>query len=96
MVPFVKVVKTIAGGMSAHPTILFGETGLEGMSRYIHKLLLSDHKTLQEIHAQQAYWKGKAVNRQAMHAAIFEAGWDSKVLVHTAPFGEAIPKTRTG
>jgi hypothetical protein len=44
-------------------------------------LLLSENKTLQGIAAQQVCHSGEKVNRRAMHAAVFEAGWDSGVLM---------------
>lgn len=55
--------------------------GFEHVSRYVSGLLLSKNKTLQGIHAQQVYGEGEAASRRAMHAAVFEAGWDSEEMM---------------
>jgi SRSO17 transposase len=81
MVPFVGVPTTIARGMSAYREIFCREAGFEHVSRYITGLLLSENKTLQGIYAQQVYADGEAVTRRAMHAAVFEAGWDREELM---------------
>jgi hypothetical protein len=44
-------------------------------------LLLSPNKTLQGIYGQQVWPAGQEVSRRAMHAAVFEAGWDSEELL---------------
>jgi DDE superfamily endonuclease len=90
MLPFVGVPKTIADGMSAYREVFCREAGFEQVSRYVSGLLLSQNKTLQGIHAQQVYLAGKEVSRRAMHAAVFEAGWDSEVLMqqHRLQVGE--------
>jgi hypothetical protein len=51
------------------------------VSRYISGLLLSENKTVQGIYAQQVDGEGERVTRRAMHAAVFEAGWDSQELM---------------
>lgn len=61
--------------------MFYREAGFEHVSRYISGLLLSENKTLQGIHAQQVYPEGAAVSRRAMHAAVFEAGWDREALM---------------
>ena len=81
MVPFVGVPTTIARGMSAYREVFCREAGFEHISRYITGLVLSANKTLQAIHAQQIYAEGEMVTRRAMHAAVFEAGWDSEELM---------------
>jgi hypothetical protein len=90
MVPFVGVPKTIAQGMSAYREVFCREEGFEHVSRYISGLLLSENKTLQGIHAQQVYLEGQASSRRAMHAAVFEAGWESEGLMqqHRAIVGK--------
>lgn len=82
MLPFVGVSDLIAKGMSAYRAVFCRAAGFEHVSRYISGLLLSENKTLQGIAAQQVYPEGKAVSRRAMHAAVFEAGWDSEALMH--------------
>lgn len=90
MVSFVGVPSTIAKGMSAYREIFCREAGFEHVSRYITGLLLSENKTLQGIYAQQVYPDGEGVTRRAMHAAVFEAGWDSEGLMqqHRAVVGK--------
>ena len=81
MMPLVGIPETIANGMRAYRAVFCREAGYEHVSRYISGLLLSENKTLQGIHAQQVYPQGEAVSRRAMHAAVFEAGWDSEELM---------------
>lgn len=81
MLPFVGIPETIAKGMSAYRGVFCRAAGFEHVSRYISGLLLSENKTLQGIAAQQVYPEGKSVSRRAMHAAVFEAGWDSEALM---------------
>src|SRR5579883_1093119 len=89
MVPFVGVPQTIlqrrryanAHGLSAYQEVFCRDEGFEHVSRYISGLLLSENKTLQAIHAQQVYFEGEASRRRAMHAAVFEAGWESDELM---------------
>jgi hypothetical protein len=81
MVPFVGIPETIAKGMSAYREVFCREEGFEHVSRYLSGLLLSENKTLQGIHAQQVYFEGDGSSRRAMHAAVFEAGWDSERLM---------------
>jgi hypothetical protein len=89
MVPFVGVPATISKGMNAYRKVFFRDAGFEHVSRYISGLLLSENKTLQGIYAQQVYGQGQ-VSRRAMHAAVFEAGWDSQELMqqHRASVGK--------
>jgi hypothetical protein len=90
MVPFVGVPTTIAKGMSAYREVFCRAEGFEHVSRYISGLLLSENKTLQGIHAQQVCLEGEGSSRRAMHAAVFEAGWDSEGLMaqHRAVVGK--------
>ncbi len=81
MIPFVGIPPTIAQGMSAYRDVFCREAGFEHVSRYVSGLLLSENKTLQGIAAQQVYPEGQGVSRRAMHAAVFEAGWDSEQLM---------------
>ncbi len=80
----------IARSMSAYREVFCRAAGFEHVSRYISGLLLSENKTLQGIAAQQVYPEGEAVSRRAMHAAVFEAGWDSEALMqqHRAVVGK--------
>ncbi|WP_206054849.1 hypothetical protein [Nitrosococcus wardiae] len=51
------------------------------MSRYVTGVLLSANKTLQGIYTQQVWLESQGVSRRAMHAGVFEAGWDSEGLM---------------
>lgn len=90
MVPFVGVPQTITQGLSAYREVFCRNEGFEHVSRYISGLLLSENKTLQAIHAQQVDVEGEASRRRAMHAAVFEAGWESDELMaqHRAIVGK--------
>ena len=48
------------------------------MSRCITGLIVNPNKTLQGIHASQVWPEGQAASSRAMHAAVFEAGWNSE------------------
>lgn len=81
MIPLVGVPATIAQGMRAYRDVFCRSEGYEHVSRYVSGLLLSENKTLQAIAAQQVYPEGEGVSRRVMHAAVFEAGWDSEQLM---------------
>jgi hypothetical protein len=44
-------------------------------------LILSPKKTLQGIYDGQVWEPGAPRSRRAMHAAVFEAGWDADALM---------------
>jgi len=80
MLPITRVPATIAKGM-AHFRPLFRRTeGFEHVSRYVTGLVLSPNKTLQGIYDLQV-WEREAPSRRAMHAGVFEAGWDDAALM---------------
>jgi SRSO17 transposase len=81
MLPFVGVPKTIAEKLASYRDLFCRAAGFKHVSRYITGLLLSDNKTLQGIYAQQVPESGTGTSRRAMHAAVFEAGWDSEGLM---------------
>ena len=91
MIPFVGVPKTIAKGMSAYRAVFCRAEGFAHVSRYVSGLLLSENKTLQGIYAQQVNVGGDGSSRRAMHAAVFEAGWDREALMqqHRVIVGKA-------
>jgi hypothetical protein len=57
------------------------EAGFEHISRYVTGLLLSPNKTLQGLYDGQVWESEHAPSRRAMHAAVFEAGWDAEALM---------------
>ncbi len=90
MIPLAGVPATIAQGMKEYRDVFCREAGFEHVSRYVSGLLLSENKTLQGIAAQQVYPKEQGASRRAMHAAVFESGWDSEQLMqrHRAVVGK--------
>jgi hypothetical protein len=89
MLPIVSVPPTIATGMQHYRDVCCRDAGFAHVSRYVSGLILSPHKTLQGIYAQQVWPDGEEVTRRAMHAAVFEAGWSSAALMqrHRAVMG---------
>jgi hypothetical protein len=76
MLPFVAVPSTIAQQFGKYRDLFCRAAGFEQVSRYITGLLLSENKTLQGIASQWAV-SDEVGGRRAMHAAVFEAGWNS-------------------
>jgi hypothetical protein len=81
MLPIVEVPETIRRGMAPYRDIFCREAGVEHISRYVTGLLLSPNKTLQGLYDVQVWESGHAPSRRAMHAAVFEAGWDAEALM---------------
>ncbi|HJW31612.1 MAG TPA: transposase, partial [Saprospiraceae bacterium] len=71
----------MAAWLKSYRDIFFRDAGFEHVSRYLAGLLLSPNKTVQGIYAQQMWPEEQPVSRRAMHAAVFEAGWDSDELM---------------
>lgn len=81
MLPLVGVPQSLAQQLAGYRDIFCREEGFEHVSRYLSGLLLSPNKTLQGIYGQQVWESGKGASRRAMHAAVFEAGWDCQALM---------------
>ncbi len=81
MFPLVGIPPTVSTFLSQYRKIFCRREGFDHICRYLTGLLLSANKTLEGIHAQQIWEEGKGTKRRAMHAAIFEAGWDSPGLM---------------
>lgn len=81
LLPLVGVPRLIEDGLAPYRDLFCREAGLEHISRYVTGLLLSPNKTLQGIYDQQVWSADHEVSRRAMHAAVFEAGWDSEELL---------------
>jgi hypothetical protein len=79
--PLVGVPALIKDGLELYREVFCREAGFEHVSRYVTGLLLNPNKTLQGIYAQQVWPDEQGVSRRAMHAAVFEAGWDSEGLL---------------
>lgn len=81
MLPLAGVPLLIAAWLKSYRDIFCRDAGFEHISRYLAGLLLSPNKTVQGIYAQQVWPEEQSVSRRAMHAAVFEAGWDSDELM---------------
>ena len=80
MLPITGIPETIAKGLAGFRDLFCRKEGFEHISRYVTGLLLSPNKTLQGIYELQV-WARDTPSRRAMHAAVFEAGWDSQALI---------------
>ena len=81
LLPLVGVPALVKDGLEPYREVFCREAGFEHVSRYVTGLLLSPNKTLQGIYGQQIWPDEPGVSRRAMHAAVFEAGWDSDALL---------------
>ena len=81
MLPLVGVPETIRQGMAPYRDVFCRDAGFEHVSRYVTGLLLSPNKTLQGLYDIQVWDREPAPSRRAMHAAVFEAGWDAEALM---------------
>ena len=91
------VPETIAQGMAKFRSVFCREEGFEHVSRYVTGLVLSPNKTLQGMYDLQV-WEKRAPSRRAMHAGVFEAGWDDDMLMqrHRAEVAGGLSRARTG
>lgn len=69
------------GSLAGYRSLFCRSAGFEHVSRYVTGLLVSPNKTLQGIHALQVGPQGQRLSSRAMHAAVFEAGWQSEELM---------------
>lgn len=76
MFPIVTVPETIRTGMTPYREVFCREAGFDHVGRYVTGLILSPHKTLQGIYDAHVWEADAQPSRRAMHAAVFEAGWD--------------------
>jgi hypothetical protein len=76
MFPIVTVPETIRTGMAPYREVFCREAGFDHVGRYGTRLILSPNKTLQGSYDAPVWEDGVQPSRQAMHAAVFEAGWD--------------------
>src|SRR5512143_1889210 len=81
MLPLAGVPLLIAAWLKLYRDIFCRDAGVDHVSRYIAGLLLSPNQTLQAIYTQQGWPEGPSVSRRALHAGVFEAGWDSEELM---------------
>jgi hypothetical protein len=81
MLPIIAVPDTIRSGMAQYREMFCREAGFTHVGRYITGLLLSPNKTLQGMYDVQVWGESAQPSRRAMHAAVFEAGWDVEGLM---------------
>jgi hypothetical protein len=81
MVPFVGVPETIRRGLAPYRDVFCRAEGFDQVRRYVTGLILSPHKTLLEIYSEQVWEPDAPRSRRAMHAAVFEAGWEAEALM---------------
>ena len=81
MLPIVGVPETIRRGMVPYRDVFCRDAGFDHISRYVTGVLLSPNKTLQGLYDVQVWARESAPSRRAMHAAVFEAGWDDAALM---------------
>lgn len=80
MLPLIAVPPTITKQLAQYRQLFCRAAGFEQVSRYVTGLLLSANKTLQGVAAQWLSTEGIG-SRRAIHAAVFEAGWNSSGLM---------------
>jgi hypothetical protein len=80
MLPITSVPESVARAMEHFRGLFCREEGFEHVCRFITGLILSPNKTLQGIYDGQV-WEGEKPSRRAMHEAVFDAGWDSQLLM---------------
>jgi hypothetical protein len=81
MVPLVGVPETLRHGLAPYREVCCRTEGFDPISRYVTGLILRPHKTWQGIDEGQVWEPGVSRSRRAMHAAVFEAGWDAEALM---------------
>jgi hypothetical protein len=86
MLPMVGVPETSRKGLRPYRDLFRRAEGFEHVSRYVTGLIVSPHKTLQGIDADQV-WEEHKPTRRPMQEAIFEAGWEAE---HVLPRHRAL------
>ena len=76
MRPIPGIPETMAKGLTGFRDLCCRKEGVEHISRYVTGLILSPNKTWQGIYDLHV-WDRHTPSRRAMHAAVFEAGWDA-------------------
>lgn len=81
MFPILEIPASISNVLGQYRDVFCREEGFDWVSRYVTGLLVSPNKTLQGIYDLQVFPDiEQPPSRRAMHAAVFEAGWDCDVL----------------
>jgi hypothetical protein len=80
MLAITSVPESVVQAMEPFRDFFGREEGFEHVRRFITGLIISPNKTLQGIYDLQV-WEGDKPSRRAMHAAVFESGWDSEAFM---------------
>jgi hypothetical protein len=91
MFPIIEVPQSIRQGMVPYRSVCGREEGFDPVSRSVTGLVILPNKTVQGIYDFQLWEQEKSPSRRAMHAAVFEAGWDDDHLMtlHRAEVAKA-------
>lgn len=81
MFPIVGIPETIRDGLAPYRDLFCRGPGFDHVSRYLTGLILCPDKTLQGIYDRQVWGEEPPPSRRAMHAAVFEAGWNAEGLM---------------
>ena len=81
MLPIGTIPETIRTGLAPYREGFCRAQGFAHVGRYVTGLILSPNKTLQGSYDAQVWEDGAQPSRRAMHAAVFEAGWDVEELL---------------
>jgi hypothetical protein len=81
MLPIIEVPESIRQGMLPYRLVFRRQEGFDHVSRYVTGLMISPNKTLQGIYDLQVWGPDDKPTRRAMHAGVFEAGWDGDRLM---------------
>jgi len=81
MLPIVCVPASIQQRLGSYRQVFCRAEGFEWVGRYVTGLLVSPNKTVQGIYAHQVWPDSvQAPSRRAMHASLFESGWEQEAL----------------
>ena len=81
MFPILEIPPVVSDMFSQYREVFCREAGFDWVSRYVTGLLVSPNKTVQGIYDHQVFPdREHPPSRRALHAAVFEAGWDSALL----------------
>ena len=81
MLPIVEIPPALETGLQPYRGLFCRDAGFEHIGRYAAGLTVSPNKTLQAIHDLQVWPEERQAGARAMHAAVFEARWQSDELM---------------
>ncbi len=82
MLPILNISSIISGYLSSYRDVFYRSEGFDWVQRYLIGLLISPNKTVQGIYNLFVWLDPKyRRSRRAMHASLFESGWDDAALM---------------